>query len=80
MGELLATLIGIYTFVILVRVIVSWFPSSGGVLDVVRDLTERVTEPLLGPIRRALPAMGGLDLSPVVLLLALQVLRSLLLG
>jgi YggT family protein len=80
MRELIANLIGIYTFVILIRVIVSWFPSSGGVLDVVRDLTGRVTEPLLGPIRRALPAMGGLDLSPVVLLLALQVLRSLLLG
>ncbi|MFM9037067.1 MAG: YggT family protein [Actinomycetota bacterium] len=80
MRELIANLIGIYTFVILIRVIVSWFPSSGGVLDVVRDLTGRVTEPLLGPIRRALPAMGGLDLSPVVLLLALQVLRSRLLG
>jgi YggT family protein len=80
MRELIANIIGIYTFVILIRVIVSWFPSSGGVLDVVRDVTGRITEPLLGPIRRALPAMGGLDLSPVVLLLALQVLRSLLLG
>jgi YggT family protein len=80
MRELIANIIGIYTFVILIRVIVSWFPSSGGVLDVVRDVTGRITEPLLGPIRRALPAMGGLDLSPVVLLLALQVLRSILLG
>jgi len=77
--ELIASLIGLYTFVILIRVILSWFPSRGGPIDNIRDLTGRVTEPLLGPIRRALPSMGGLDLSPVVLLLALQVLRSLIL-
>jgi YggT family protein len=58
----------------------SWFPSNGGALSVVRDWTGRVTEPLLGPIRRALPSMGGLDLSPVVLILVLQVVRNLILG
>lgn len=79
MKELIASLIGLYTFVILIRVILSWFPSRGGPIDTIRDLTGRVTEPLLGPIRRALPSMGGLDLSPVVLLLVLQVLRSLIL-
>ncbi|MEY2642802.1 MAG: hypothetical protein RLZZ368_1449, partial [Actinomycetota bacterium] len=44
---------------ILVRVILSWFPSRGGALDSVRDWTVRLTEPVLGPVRRMLPAMGG---------------------
>jgi YggT family protein len=38
----------------------------------------RLTEPALAPIRRALPSIGGLDFSPMVLLLALQVLKQLL--
>ena len=41
-------------------------------------LLYRVTEPVLEPIRNALPPMGGLDLSPLVLLFALRILRSLL--
>ena len=36
----------------------------------------KMTEPVLAPIRRALPPMGGLDLSPMLLLLALQFLAS----
>jgi YggT family protein len=77
--ELLVNLISLYTLVLFVRVVLSWFPSNGGALSVVRDWTGRVTEPLLGPIRRALPSMGGLDLSPVVLILVLQVVRILIL-
>jgi YggT family protein len=38
-----------------------------------------LTEPLLAPIRRVLPPMGGLDLAPMVLLIALQLLKRLLL-
>ena len=39
---------------------------------------ERVTDPLLAPIRRILPSLGGLDLSPIVFLLLLQALRILI--
>lgn len=42
--------------------------------------TYQVTEPLLAPIRRILPNMGGLDFSPLLLLLGLNLLRNLLLG
>ena len=77
--DLLCGVTQLAVLAIIARVILSWFPSRGGPIDTIRDLTGRVTEPLLGPIRRALPSMGGLDLSPVVLLLALQVLRSLIL-
>jgi YggT family protein len=77
--DLLSTLISAYSLVVFVHVILSWFPSNGGALSTVRDWTGRLTEPLLSPIRRALPSMGGLDLSPLVLILALQVLGSLIL-
>ncbi|MBM4319458.1 MAG: YggT family protein, partial [Deltaproteobacteria bacterium] len=42
-------------------------------------ITGLLTEPLLAPIRKVLPAVGGLDFSPMILLLALQLLRNLLL-
>jgi hypothetical protein len=42
------------------------------------DALHRLTEPFLGPIRRMLPDLGGIDISPIVLLLALQFLRYLI--
>ena len=61
---------------IILRVILSWFvrdPSS----FLVRFLNE-ATEPLLGPIRSALPRIGMLDLSPIVAYFLIELLRSLL--
>ena len=45
---------------------------------IVAIVLHRLTEPALGPIRRVLPQVGGLDFSPLVLLIALQFLRRLL--
>ena len=42
------------------------------------DFLYRVTEPLLRPIRNILPNLGGLDMSPIVLVLGLSFLRSLM--
>jgi YggT family protein len=41
---------------------------------------QRMTDPLLSPIRRILPSMGGLDLSPIILLILLEFLRQLIVG
>jgi YggT family protein len=56
----------------------SWFPpsSSQGVLATVQLWLFKMTEPVLGPIRRKLPPMGGLDLSPMLLLIVLQVVAQ----
>ena len=74
---LLARLLDLYSMVILAAVILSWvqLPPENSLVRVVRTLTE----PLLAPIRRILPAVGGLDLSPWVLLVALRLLRGILL-
>ena len=72
----LAQLIDLYMLIVLGAVIISWLklPPTNTVVIVLH----RLTEPALGPIRRVLPPMGGLDFSPLVLLIALQILRRLL--
>jgi YggT family protein len=73
-GLLLASLVRIYTIIIVIRVVMSWFPPSGGAMSLVNDWLYRITEPVLGPVRRRLPPMGGIDLSPIVVLLFLQII------
>ena len=62
---------------ILVRVLLSWVPMRlpWGLGEFVWS----ITEPILAPIRRALPFMGGMDFSPFIAILAIQVIQSLLL-
>lgn len=74
---LLARLFDLYSLVVLAAVILSWIrlPPDNPLVRV----TSALTEPLLGPIRRVLPDLAGLDLSPVVLLVGLRLLRGLLL-
>ena len=74
--RLIATLIDLYSLVVLVAVIMSWLPVDRRSLLV--TTVDRLTEPVLAPIRAVLPPMGGLDLSPMVLLIGLQILRRLL--
>ncbi len=65
------------TLVIFGRVILSWVPARlpWGLGDFIFS----VTEPILGPIRRLLPAAAGMDLSPLVALVLLQLVERLLL-
>ncbi len=70
-------LAGALTVIILVRVLLSWVPVR---LPLgLGDLVFTVSETILAPIRRVLPFMGGLDLSPFVAVIAIQVVQSLLL-
>lgn len=73
---LLGHLVDLYSWVVLLAVILSWFKLSpeNPLLRVVSALTE----PVLAPIRRVVPSMGGLDFSPMVLFLGLQLLRRFL--
>ena len=69
---------GALTLAIFVRVILSWIPGVRLPFGI-GDFAWQVSEPILGPIRRALPAMGGFDLSPLVALIVIQAAASLLL-
>ncbi len=69
-------LVDLYMLVILARVILSWIGQEGS--HPIARLLERVTEPVLAPLRALVPAVGGLDLSPVLALLALSFFRRIL--
>lgn len=58
------------TVIIIVAAVLSWTGSR----SLVRDVFERLTEPLLAPVRKLIPLVGGVDLSPLVLIIALQAL------
>jgi YggT family protein len=79
-------LLQILGWVIIAQVILSWLiafnvlnTSSAGLRAFINAL-ERILGPLYRPIRRILPDFGGIDFSPLVLLLLIQVLRMLLSG
>ena len=61
---------------IFARILLSWMPMDRG-NRLVRIIYE-ITEPILGPIRRVLPALGGLDLSPMIALILIQVAERVL--
>jgi len=62
--NLLRTLFELYSYVLLVRVLISWFRPDP--YNPLVQLLYQLTEPLLAPIRRILPPAGMLDLSPLV--------------
>jgi|SRR4051812_40992104 YggT family protein len=79
-------LLSILTWIIIIQVILSWLlafnvlnTSSGGVRTVLIAL-DRLTAPLYRPIRRMLPDFGGIDFSPLVILILIQVIKKLLAG
>lgn len=83
---LIDTLLGLYTMVVIARVIVEALEKSSllssarhQVLQWFVSVLYLLTEPLLGPMRRRLPSPGGIDFSPMILLILIVLLRSWLL-
>ena len=75
---LISSAIQLYTFALFIIVIISWI--APGSYHPGAMLLHQITEPLLKPIRSVLPATGGLDFSPMVLLLILFVLGRVVTG
>jgi YggT family protein len=81
MGEILGIvfwLLQLYQLILLGRVLLSWIPNVDYNNPIVRFLYQ-ATEPVLAPIRKALPAMSGMDLSPLVLFFGISILMRILL-
>lgn len=80
MGQILAMvfwLLQIYQFILLARVLLTWIPNVDYNNPIVQFLY-RATEPVLAPIRKALPPMSGMDLSPLVVFLGISILMRIL--
>ncbi|QIG48057.1 YggT family protein [Nordella sp. HKS 07] len=80
---LIVTILDIYFWILIAMVVMSWLTGFNIINrqnDIVRQVSyalHRLTEPVLAPIRRFLPDLGGIDISPVVALIALQFIRYL---
>ena len=72
----------VFTWLILINVVASWLLAFGvinysnPIVHKVMGFIYGVTEPVMLPIRQALPSFGGLDLSPIVILFAIQGLKK----
>ncbi len=69
----------VYIFVLIARILLSWFPISGGsALAGVYDFLRRLTDPILDPLRRLIPPIRlgtvALDLSPLIVFFGIQIL------
>ncbi|QIB34839.1 YggT family protein [Ancylobacter pratisalsi] len=77
------TLITLYVWILIASAILSWLVAFNVVNphnQIVRSVGEflwRITEPALAPLRRILPNLGGIDISPVVLIIGLYFIRNL---
>lgn len=81
--DLICPLLYAFLLVLLGRVVLSWFPMApDGLGSQVYGLTVRLTEPVLGPLRRALPMLRigsmGLDLSPIIVFVGINILLGVL--
>jgi YggT family protein len=78
---LVCELLTVYLLILFARAVLSWFPirPDSGLVTVLRVL-DRVIDPVLQPIRRVVPPMGMLDMSYLVLVIAVLVIKSILCG
>lgn len=82
--QLIDTVINIYIWLLIIWAVLSWLVAfnvvntSNRLVYLVGDFLNRVTEPALRPIRRLMPDLGGIDISPMILILLLIFLRNLL--
>ena len=81
---LISTLIQIYIWLLIAQAVLSWLIAFGivnrhnRIVGTIEDFLWRITEPVLRPIWRILPNLGGIDISPVILILLLLFVQRLL--
>ena len=62
------------TFAIIARILLSWIPNSGG--GRLREILHDVTEPVLKPFRKFIPRLGMIDISPLVAIIVLDIVKG----
>ncbi len=82
---LVLTFIDLYMWIVIIGVVLSWLVTfnvvntSNRFVFMVMDFTHRATEPALSRIRRYIPDLGGMDISPVVLIIGLMFIQRFIL-
>ncbi len=84
LANLVYALFTIYIWILIISAVMSWLVAfnvvntSNRVVYTIGDFTYRVTEPALRPLRRIIPNLGGIDITPMLLILLLFFVRDLL--
>ena len=73
-AQIIGVILTVLTWIIIIRALISWVNPDP--YNPIVQFLYRVTEPILMPIRRILPATGGFDLSPIVALVGIMFIRS----
>lgn len=83
-GQLLILALTVYFWIIIASVVISWLiafgvmntrnPQAANILK----LLHKVTEPVYRPIRKVIPSIGGIDLSPIVVIFGIQILQHII--
>ncbi len=75
--DLLCSLISVYYIVLIARILLSWFPLQPGTpMASVASIIYQLTEPVMGPVRRIIPTIGMIDISPIVVFFGLRILQG----
>jgi YggT family protein len=75
--QIIQTVAWVISLAVIVDIVLSYFMSP---YHPVRSFLDRIVQPMLKPIQRVLPSFGGLDFSPFILLLAVQLVESILIS
>ena len=84
LADLIYAVFSIYIYVLIATAIISWLTAfnilntQNQFIHAVLGFLYRITEPALRPLRRIIPPLGGVDLSPMILILALYFIRNLI--
>ena len=83
-GILLNQILEIYSFIIIAAIIVSWLITFN-VLSMSHDFTRklvsvlgRLTDPVLRPVQRVVPSIGGIDISPIIVIFGIIILQNII--
>ncbi len=67
-------LLGLYKIVVLVRIVLTWIPHNPN--NSAAIFLYKITEPVLEPVRRIIPSIGGIDISPILVFFGLGLLQQ----
>lgn len=72
-GGFIRQIIGLYEIVLIVRIVLTWIPHNPQSQAV--TFLYKITEPVLAPVRRVIPSIGGIDISPIVVFIGLGFIK-----
>lgn len=82
LGQLLLLALDIYLWVILISVILSWLLAFGVInarspqAQKILDLLDRATDPVYRPLRRVIPPLGGIDITPMIVIIGIMIAKN----